>query len=311
MGLACGMTNAGGQPISVALVRLQADGGVNIMAGSTEMGQGVRTVLAQIAAEELSLPIDRIRMEGANTALTPYDRSTGSSRSTTLMGRAVQQAARDVKKQLLKIGESVCGIKSNSIDLRSGALFWGESRMTYAELLECRFGASAGEIVGQGVVGPEIVKNTLPVVWEVGMGAVELDLDRETGGISIRRYVSVADVGKAINPVQCEGQEEGAAMMGVGHTLFEQMIYEGGQLVNGNLVDYRVPSFSNLPRDFRTVLVENGDGLGPYGSRGMGEGGIFSVAPAITGALARATGAQLFDLPLTPERVWRALKDRG
>ncbi|MDE0028724.1 MAG: xanthine dehydrogenase family protein molybdopterin-binding subunit [Deltaproteobacteria bacterium] len=311
VGLACGMTNAGGQPITVAMVRLQADGAATIMAGSTEMGQGVRTVLSQFVGEELQMPLERIRMSGADTALTPYDRSTGSSRSTTLMGRAVQQAARDVKRQLLKIGATAFGVRANEIKLMDGALVCGEARMSFAEALEKRFGAAAGELIGTGTVGPEIIKDVLPVVWEVGMGTVELDIDRDTGAVSVADYLSVADVGKAINPIQCEGQEEGAAMMGLGHALFEEMIYEGGQLVNSNLVDYRVPSFTDMPRGFHTVLVENGDGLGPYGSRGMGEGGIFSVAPAITGALAHATGVQFCDLPLTPERVWRALRTAG
>ena len=311
VGLACGMTNAGGQPITVAMVRLQADGAATIMAGSTEMGQGVRTVLSQFVGEELQLPLERIRMTGADTAITPYDRSTGSSRSTTLMGRAVQAAARDIKRQLLKIGAGVYGVKPNQIRLMDGALVCGEARLSFAEVLEKRFGAAAGELIGTGTVGPEIINDVLPVVWEVGMGAVELDVDRETGAISVADYLSVADVGKAINPVQCEGQEEGAAMMGIGHALFEQMVYEGGQLINSTLVDYRIPSFSDMPRGFHTVLVENGDGLGPYGSRGMGEGGIFSVAPAITGALAHATGVQICDLPLTPERVWRSLRDAG
>ena len=311
VGLACGMTNAGGQPITVAMVRLQADGAATIMAGSTEMGQGVRTVLSQFVGEELQLPLERIRMTGADTAITPYDRSTGSSRSTTLMGRAVQAAARDIKRQLLKIGAGVYGVKPNQIRLVDGALVCGEARLSFAEVLEKRFGAAAGELIGTGTVGPEIINDVLPVVWEVGMGAVELDVDRETGAISVADYLSVADVGKAINPVQCEGQEEGAAMMGIGHALFEQMVYEGGQLINSTLVDYRIPSFSDMPRGFHTVLVENGDGLGPYGSRGMGEGGIFSVAPAITGALAHATGVQICDLPLTPERVWRSLRDSG
>jgi CO/xanthine dehydrogenase Mo-binding subunit len=309
VGMACGMTNAGGQPITVAMVRLQADGAATIMAGSTEMGQGVRTVLSQFVGEELQLPLERIRMSGADTAITPYDRSTGSSRSTTLMGRAVQAAARDIKRQLLKIGAGVYGVRPNQIRLMDGALVCGEARLTFAEVLEKRFGAAAGELIGTGTVGPEIIKDVLPVVWEVGMGAVELDVDRETGAISVADYLSVADVGKAINPIQCEGQEEGAAMMGIGHALFEQMVYEGGQLINSTLVDYRIPSFSDMPRGFHTVLVENGDGLGPYGSRGMGEGGIFSVAPAITGALAHATGAEICDLPLTPERVWRSLRD--
>ena len=308
VGLACGMTNAGGQPIAVTLVRLQADGGVTIMAGSTEMGQGVRTVLSQVVCEELSLPIDKVRMGGADTAITPYDRSTGSSRSTTLMGTAVQRAARDLRRQLVDIVAGAFNVPKNQVHVEGGGVVCGEVKMSFAEVLQKRFGAAAGELIGQGPVGPEFVKDVLPVVWEVGMGAVELDVDCDTGEISVVDYLSVADVGKAINPIQCEGQEEGAAMMGIGHALFEQMIYEGGQLLNPNLVDYRVPSFSDMPRGFHTELVEKGDGLGPYGSRGMGEGGIFSPAPAIAGALAHATGAQICDLPLTPERVWRALR---
>jgi len=99
-------------------------------------------------------------------------------------------------------------------------------------------------------------------------------------------------------------------MMGIGHTLFEQMVYDSnGQLLNPNLVDYRVPSFTDVPDEFHTVLVENGDGPGPYGVRGMGEGGLLSTGPSVANALARATGVRIMDLPLTPERVWRALKD--
>ena len=160
-----------------------------------------------------------------------------------------------------------------------------------------------------GDVGPEI-SGSLPVFWEIGMGSAELDIDEETGEVAIKRYVSVADVGKAIHPEGCIGQEEGAAMMGIGHTLFEQMIYEGGQLVNSSLVDYRVPTFSNVPKEFETVLVENEDGPGPHGARGMGEGGLVSVAPAIANALARGYGVRIKDLPLIPERVWRALKEK-
>ena len=142
------------------------------------------------------------------------------------------------------------------------------------------------------------------------MGAAELEVDQETGEIAIRRYVSVADVGKAIHPQGCVGQEEGAAMMGIGHTMFEQMIYEGSELVNSSLVDYRVPRFSDVPEEFHTFLVENKDGPGPHGARGMGEGGLVAVAPAIANALARGYGIRIKDLPLTPERVWRALRDR-
>ena len=313
VGLACAVTNAGATPVSVAMARFQSDGIVNIFAGSTEMGQGVRTVLSQIAGEELALPLDQIRILGADTKVTPYDSSTGSSRSTTCMGNAVQAAARDLKKQLVKIATDAFHVPSSQVQLREGALVCGEARLTFKEALEQRFGkGSGGELIGHGETGPDITDNQLPVFWEVGMGMVELDIDEETGQVRIKRLVSVADVGKAIHPEGCIGQEEGAAMMGIGHTLFEQMIYDAnGQLLNPGLVDYRVPSFNDMPEEFHTVLIENEDGPGPYGVRGMGEGGLLSVAPSAANALARATGIRVTDMPLTPERVWRALKGKA
>lgn len=311
LGLACAVTNAGATPVSVALARLGADGVVNIYAGSTEMGQGVRTVLSQIAAEELTVPLGEIRIAGADTHLTPYDSSTGSSRSTTCMGNAVQGAARDLKNQLVKIAAEALHAPRSQIRLQDGALICGEARLTFKEALERRFGrGTGGELIGHGDTRPAISDNKLPVFWEVGMGMVELAVDLETGEVRIKRLVSAADVGKAIHPEGCIGQEEGAAMMGIGHSLFEQMVYDpSGQLLNPNLIDYRVPRFGDVPEEFHTVLIENGDGPGPYGVRGMGEGGLLSVAPSVTNALARATGVRITELPLTPERVWRAFRD--
>lgn len=310
VGMACAITNAGATPVSVAMIRMQSDGIANIVAGSTEMGQGVRTTLTQIAAEELTLPMEKFRMLGADTKVTPYDSSTGSSRSTTLMGTAVHQAARDLKQQLIKVGAAMMGVKPRQIRVEDGALICGESRITFLEAFERRFGkASGGEMIGRGEAGPEITDNQLPVFWEVGMGAAEIIIDRETGELRLKRFISVADVGKAIHPEHCMAQEEGAAMQGVGHTFFEQLVYENGQLLNPNLVDYRVPTFNDVPEEFRTALIENGDGPGPFGVRGMAEGGILSVAPAVCNALDRATGVRIKDLPLTPERVWRALRD--
>jgi CO/xanthine dehydrogenase Mo-binding subunit len=310
VGLACAATNAGATPVSVAMARMQSDGVVNLLAGSTEMGQGVRTVLSQIAAEELTVPLDQIRILGADTKVTPYDSSTGSSRSTTCMGNAVQAAARDLKKQLIKIAADALRVPQRQVKLQDGALICGEARLSFKETLERRFGkGSGGELIGRGETGPDITDNKLPVFWEVGMGMVELAVDQETGQVRIKRLISVADVGKAIHPEGCIGQEEGAAMMGIGHTFFEEMVYDAnGQLLNPNLVDYRLPTFDDVPEEFHTVLVENHDGPGPYGVRGMGEGGLLSVAPSATNAFARATGVRIRDLPLTPERVWRALQ---
>jgi CO/xanthine dehydrogenase Mo-binding subunit len=310
VGMGCAITNAGATPVSVAMIRMQSDGIANIAAGSTEMGQGVRTTLTQIAAEELTLPMEQFRMLGADTKVTPYDSSTGSSRSTTLMGTAVQKAARDLKQQFIKIGAQTMGAKPRQIQVADGALICGESRMTFKEAFERRFGkGSGGEMIGRGEAGPEITDNQLPVFWEVGMGTAEVVIDRETGEVKLKKFISVADVGKAIHPEHCVAQEEGAAMQGIGHTFFEQLIYDNGQLINPNLVDYRIPTFSEVPEEFHTELVENGDGPGPFGVRGMAEGGILSVAPSVCNAIARAPGVRVTDLPLTPERVWRALKD--
>ena len=312
IGMGCAITNAGATPVSVAMIRMQSDGVANIAAGSTEMGQGVRTTLTQIAAEELTLPMEQFRMLGADTKVTPYDSSTGSSRSTTLMGTAVQQAARDLRQQFIKIGAQTMGVKPTQIQVIDGALVCGESRLSFKEAFEKRFGkGSGGEMIGRGEAGPEITDNKLPVFWEVGMGAAEVDIDRETGEVKLTKFISVADVGKAIHPEHCVAQEEGAAMQGIGHTFFEELIYDNGQLLNPNLVDYRIPSFSEVPEEFHTELVENGDGPGPFGVRGMAEGGILSVAPSVCNAIERATGVRIRDLPLTPERVWRALRDAG
>jgi CO/xanthine dehydrogenase Mo-binding subunit len=166
-----------------------------------------------------------------------------------------------------------------------------------------------GELIGRGYVRPGAgLGSTFPLFWETGMGGAAINVDRETGEIRIDRYVTVADVGKAINPQQAEGQDEGAAMQGLGDTLFESLVYEQGQALNANLIDYRVPRFSDLPAHFESRLIENQDGPGPYGAKGMGESGIVSVAPAIGNALYHATGARVRELPLTPEKVWRALQ---
>jgi CO/xanthine dehydrogenase Mo-binding subunit len=141
------------------------------------------------------------------------------------------------------------------------------------------------------------------------MGGVDLQVDMETGTVKLNRFVSVADVGKAINPRQCEGQDEGAAIQGLGHTLFESLVFDDGQPLNPNLVDYRVPFMTDLPEVFDSELVENRDGPGPYGAKGMGESGIVSIAPAIANAIVDATGVRIRQLPLTPERVWRALRE--
>ena len=146
--------------------------------------------------------------------------------------------------------------------------------------------------------------------YEFNATAVEVEVDRETGDISIPRYVTVSDVGKALNPLQVRGQDEGAAIMGLGHTLMEHYIWDDeGRIRNLGAIDYRIPTSMDLPIDMASDIVEGADGPGPYGSKGMSEGALLPVAPAVAAAVTDATGAVIRDLPLSPERVWRALQE--
>ena len=178
-------------------------------------------------------------------------------------------------------------------------------------------GTKAGEgppLIGRGHHDAATSSATLGsrnLFYEVSHAAAEIEVDEETGRIELRRYASVSDVGRALNPALCEGQDIGAALMGIGHTLLEELVYVDGALANGNLVEYAVPSTADLPTEsFVSVLLENNDGPGPFGAKGIGEGGILGAAPAIANALEAATGLRVRELPLNPERVWRLLRAR-
>lgn len=310
-GLACVVKAPLAPSVATAVVRLHADGSATILTSSVEVGQGAGSVLSQMVAEELCLPMDRISVAEPGESMNPYDQGTSSSRSTTLMGLTVQAAARDLARQLREIGAPLFGCAPDALVLREGTLSDGRRSISYSEVIARHFGLPGGELVGRGMYRGErggLLGGIAPF-WEVAMGGAEVDVDRETGAVRLKTYVSVADVGKAINPLQCESQDEGAAIMGLGHTFFEQMVYEDGQLLNPTLIDYRVPVMSDLPEEFRSILVENGDGPGPYGAKGIGEGGILPIAPAVANAVAEVTGTRIRDLPLTTERVWRTLKE--
>ncbi len=314
-GLGCNVSNVGSVPSSTAIVRMHADGSLTVMVGTTEIGQGSRVVLAQVAAHVLEVPLERVSVVASDTSIVPYDRSTGSSRSTTLMGLAVQEAAQDMQAQLVELAAQHFQCRVEALTIRDGHVHRQdqEARVAYSDLIQEEFGRGAGELIGRGYVSPRRHGGALmqsPVFWEIGIAAVEVEVDEATGVLRLPQYVSVADVGKAIHPQQCEGQDEGAVMQGIGHTRFEAMHYEAGHLLNPNLIDYRVPAFSDVPDHFHSILIENGDGPGPFGAKGLGEGGIVAAAPAIANAVYQATGVRIKTLPLTPERVWRALRHR-
>jgi CO/xanthine dehydrogenase Mo-binding subunit len=164
-------------------------------------------------------------------------------------------------------------------------------------------------VTGVGKVRREGATKKMPPFWEVGAVGVEVSVDSETGVVRVEQLATVADVGFAVNPRAVEGQDLGAATQGLGGALYEELIYDGQQLANPNMVDYRVPRITDVPKKIHTVIAERGDGVGPYGAKGAGEGALNPMAAAIAGAVGRAVGRWPTRLPLTPERVWRLAND--
>jgi CO/xanthine dehydrogenase Mo-binding subunit len=297
---------------SYSIVRLHMDGSATVMAGTSDMGQGARTVLSQIAAEELGLPIEAVTIVMGDTGMAPFDLQTSASRSTVFMGTAVLEACRDVKRQLAAMAAATFAVPEDDVRMGNGSAVVRDQTVTFPELLTTAFAGVRGEVIGVGSRrGEAVTTHALggsPSFYEFNCTAVEVEVDRETGELLVVKHVSVADVGRALNPAHVEAQDEGAAIMGLGHTLMEHLIFdERGRIVNLGALDYRVPTTKDVPLELHSLLVENGDGPGPYGAKGAGEGGLFAVSPAVASAVTEAAGVVLRELPLTAERVWRAL----
>ena len=315
-GLSVCLKDAGGTyKVAGATVKMSSDGSAVLLTGTVEVGQGCRTALSQVVAEELGIELEQVSVAQLDTDVTPFDVSTSASSSMTVMGLATQRAAQDVKKQLLKAAAKVMGEKAAGLTLKGGQVRPAKGRgVPYSQVIAGYYGSSATEIVGRGVYQDKKSKTAVlgspTTFWEVGWGGVELEVDPDTGVIRILKYVSMADVGRAINPLQCEGQDEGGVVFAIGHTLLEDMVYEDGQPLNPNLIDYRVPNFHDLPENFISELVESGNGPGPFGAKGMGEGGVLPAASAIAAAVEDAVGVRICDLPLSPPKVWQRLRER-
>ncbi|MGH7845957.1 MAG: xanthine dehydrogenase family protein molybdopterin-binding subunit [Candidatus Binatia bacterium] len=315
-GLSCCMKDGGGTyKVSSAVVKMTPDASIFLLTGTVEIGQGARTALSQVVAEELDVPINQVKVARLDTDATPYDPATNASSSMVVMGLCVQRAARDVKRQLVRAAARALKDRAERLTVKNGRVYNARGQgIPYQEIMADYFGAKAGEIIGRGSYrdrkNEKSVLGSPTTFWEISWGGAEVAVDVETGEIDLKRYVSLADVGRAIHPSQCMGQDEGAAIMALGHSLLEEMIYRDGQLMNGDLLGYRVPRFRDLPGELRSILVENENGPGPYGAKGTGEGGLLPVASSIANAITNTVGVRLYDLPLTPERVWRAIKDK-
>ena len=298
---------------SSANVRLNADGSAILLTSSVDMGQGALTSLAQIVGDELGLPFENVSVSLPDTDITPYDKSTSSSRTTFHMGQAAQKAAREIRNQLLEVGAKKLEARIEDLELREGGLSVRgvpDKHLSITDIFKARFGSSVGSIFGgycfksEGGLNPKTGKGKAAAFWFFSACGVEVEVDIETGKVRVLNIVTAVDVGKAIHPKQCGLQNEGSMLSGMGSALFEEMLYDNGQPINSSFLEYMLPSMEDHPLEFHSVLVETPHPEGPFGAKGMGEAALPSVAPAIGNAIANALGGiRIRDLPIKPDKI--------
>ena len=298
---------------SNARVRIHTDGKVELSIGATDVGGGTGTSLAQIAAEELNIPLKEIHVVIADTELTPFDHGTYSSRVTPYVGAAVKFAAADARRQILEIAARLWNSAAEKIRIENGKIIVkGHRPLALAELFAQ---SRAREVIGVGASqskrlwaedASKQAKDSSAPGWPFGAQAVEVAVDRETGVIKLIRVASAHDVGKAINPLAVIGQIQGGIMMGLGYALLEGLVFEEGRIMNANFADYKIPTIRDIPAA-TPIIVERNYASEPYGAKGVGEMSVFGIAPAIANAIARATGVRIKELPMSAEKLLEQL----
>ena len=317
-GLAVAIKSTTTPTTSSANVRLNADGSAVLLTSSVDMGQGALTSLAQIVADELGLPFEKVTVSSPDTDMTPYDKSTSSSRTTFHMGQAAQKAAREIRNQLLDVTARALEARVEDLELKDGAVCVRgvpEKRLSITEIFKARFGSSVGSMFGghcfktEGGLNPKTGKGKAAAFWFFSACGAEVEVDIQTGKVRVLRAVTAVDAGKAIHPRQCDLQNEGSMLSGLGSALFEEMVYDNGQPINSNFLEYMLPSMEDQPLDFTSFIVETSHPDGPYGAKGVGEAGLPPMAPAIGNAIANALGGvRIRDLPIKPDKIVAALR---
>lgn len=318
MGVACSLKSTMTPSNSGASVRLDPDGSLTVLTSAVEVGQGATTVLAQIAAETLGVSVDRVFVSMPDTDTTPFDHGTKSSRVTFSVGRAVQGAALKIRRQLLELAAHALEVAEDDLDIVDGLLVVrGTDRsLDIPGVFRHTFGLPVGNLYGNevfqttGGLDPKTYKGKDSAFWMWGAVGAEVEVDVETGKVRVTRIASALDTGRSLNPVQCHLQNEGSVTMAMGSALLEEMVFDGGQLLNGSFTSYPIPSMADFPADFRSFLVEAPHPDGPFGAKGIGESVFPAVAPAIRNAVVRALGGvPIRSLPLRPDLVVAAMEE--
>jgi CO/xanthine dehydrogenase Mo-binding subunit len=313
LGFAVGFKDGGGvNKPAQARVKVSTNGDVFLGCGTVEIGQGARTAIPQIVAEILGTSAARVRVAPIDTDHTPFDQGTNASSGIAVMGQAVARAASAVRDQVLAFAAAQTGAPPESLRLEDWHIIRGNERLPLGPMIMRHYGGTGFEFTADGFFKPD-ADHHAPleaqcVYWEIGWAAAEVEVDRGTGQFTVTQLVVAGDAGRAINPMLCRGQDEGSAIMGYAQAMFETMRFDAaGKLLNGDPLHYRVPLAEDLPARFTTLTLEQGHGPGPFGAKGLGEGAMLPVAAAIANALHDAVGIRITELPLTPERVLRAL----
>ncbi|MDY7037257.1 MAG: xanthine dehydrogenase family protein molybdopterin-binding subunit [Thermodesulfobacteriota bacterium] len=323
IGLACGGfvcgARLGGHSATGSFIQVNEDGGVTVLTGSSDLGQGSRTIVAQVAAEELGLPAEDITVQSGDTETTPIDPGTFSSRVTFYAGNATMIAARDVKAQLARIAADVMEANKEDIVFRDEKVFVKGSPdrfIPFNELAKTAESLGSGRlIIGHGQWAPTNTQfpdrktqyGNVSGAYSFAAQVAEVEVDRETGQVKVLRVTIGDDCGQVINLLGVEGQAEGSAAMGIGHALMENIIFsDNGQIMNPSFLEYKIPTAKDV-NDY--VLLEVGvpDPIGPYGAKEIGEGLLISTVPAIVNAIYDAVGVRITELPVTPEKILEEL----
>jgi len=281
------------------------DGKVTILTAVPDTGTGTHTLLQQIAAEVLTNSPDEIQVEIGDTETFENDAAPGGSKITAMSGQAVLAAAQELREKMISTAAALFGCPPGEVKLEKGrftAARGAKNGLSFAEVAR----HAARENGYLRVRKSYQIKSRSPVAAFVAQIA-EVKVDRETGLLTVRRIVTAHDVGTVINPLTHQGQIEGGVIQGLGYATMEEVVTEGGKVVTVNLGDYRIPCTMDLP-ELKTVLVEDPAGPGPFAAKQIGENGIIATAAAVANALEDAVGVRIFDLPLSAEKIYFALK---
>jgi CO/xanthine dehydrogenase Mo-binding subunit len=292
-----------------ALATMDARGVVTIQHNAPEIGQGTHNLFSVVAAQTLNIPQSQVRVRTPDTAVSLPFAGVSAQRTTMQMGNAVHNACKQIKDDLLTLACQVKGGKPDEWQIVEARLCWGEASFSIEEIIRAVGGSVVLKAVGYHSVPPMVKESAFSGMdhWAPSGAAVDLEVNRDTGELRILGYAVIADAGKAIHPPSAKAQVDGGAVMGFGHALFEETIYQDGQFQNGDPFQYRLPVMQDIPEKFYSSMLEKGDGPGPFGSKGMAQTSIVTVGPAIGNAVFDALGVRVRSLPITPEKILRAM----